>query len=165
MREEMELLKAENGQMRQDLSDKERSEAEHRNLVDRLTSERDSYKRQLDDIKTTVEFQEARMDSAASKATDGGVTVSPSPVQTTSSRSSAERRSLRRRRHEKSRGDSVSQFEAFCIAHFCIFEISYSHTGSSSRSAFLSLSAPSNVVIFIDDRHQQGRGLWRLDRL
>ena len=61
--------------------------------------ERDNYWRQLQDIKATMEFQEARMDSREKlQSPVGAGTNNAKPI---GGRSSSERRSLRRRRHEK----------------------------------------------------------------
>ena len=67
--------------------------------------ERDNYRRQLMDIKASMEYQEAKMDSSRERL-QSPVTASPNhhgggggkPI---GGRSSSERRSLRRRRHEK----------------------------------------------------------------
>ncbi len=87
LRRELAMARLETSEARESAS-RSAAEAEvAREEAGRATAERDSVKRQLDDVKATVEYQEARMDAG------GGEARKPS-------RSSSERRSLRRRRNK-----------------------------------------------------------------
>ena len=80
----------------------EKALSEQRSAMEQVAAERDSFRRQLEDIRTTVEYQEAKMEAEK-----------PTLSSSSSSRNSSERRSLRRRRNRdnvvdgKSRGESV----------------------------------------------------------
>ena len=84
-----------------ELKDKELGQREV--TLSQLQYERDNYRRQLQDIKATMEYQEARMDSSRERlqspvGNSNGGGGAGKPI---GSRSSSERRSLRRRRHDK----------------------------------------------------------------
>ena len=80
----------------------EKALSEQQSAMEQVAAERDSFRRQLEDIRTTVEYQEAKMEAEK-----------PTLSSSSSSRNSSERRSLRRRRNRdnvvdgKSRGESV----------------------------------------------------------
>lgn len=90
-----------------DLKDKELAQREV--SLSQVQYERDNYRRQLQDIKTTMEFQEARMDSRERLQSPVSTPTGNSGGKSIGSRSSSERRSLRRRRHDKQPPPSASQ--------------------------------------------------------
>ncbi|TRY69370.1 hypothetical protein TCAL_03782 [Tigriopus californicus] len=99
LHEKIKESQEESQKLTDELCERERHLVEQQLVIDQLQLERDAFKRQVDDIKTTVEYQEARMDRRSAHALGAST---GSPLHSTSSgRSSSERRSLRRKRHDK----------------------------------------------------------------
>lgn len=99
LHEKIKVSQEESQKLTDELCERERHLAEQQLVIDQLQLERDAFKRQVEDIKTTVEYQEARMDRRSAHALGAST---GSPLHSTSSgRSSSERRSLRRKRHDK----------------------------------------------------------------
>ena len=94
LRQELMESQTEVERVHQELGHREQELADRDRLIDQLQIERDSYRRQVEDIKATVEYQEARMDNKERPSSSNGNYAAPA-------RSSSERRSLRRKRHEK----------------------------------------------------------------
>ncbi len=86
LREDLAVSLRESADLRQRLAEAEAGLTEAR-------MERDAFRRQLDDLKTTLEYREAVMDKDSGGRKER--------------RASAERRSLRRRRHEKESREQV----------------------------------------------------------
>ena len=82
LQREMIETRAQNDRLRSQISDRDREIDHSAHQITLLQSERESLKRQLDDLQSTLEYQEAKMDR-------------------NSSRSSSERRSLRRKKSTK----------------------------------------------------------------
>ena len=103
LQEDLAMTSQENCRYRQELQDRDALIREQREALEQLSTERDTLRRQVEDIKTTVEYQEAMMDRAGEdggNGTTGSSTVS-SFASNSNGRSSSERRSLRRKRHDK----------------------------------------------------------------
>ena len=93
LQRDLNLARDDNEKMREALAAREAELARQKGICDVVAAERDALKRQVEDIKATVEFQEARMDQQQQQR------VASPPSSSANSRSSSERRSLRRRRN------------------------------------------------------------------
>ena len=95
LQQEMMALRSENDDLKCLLANRDEEANVNVSIIEQLRSERDNLRRQLEDIKNTVEYQEAKMEENRQQKR----VVSPSLLQgNPNSRSSSERRSLRRRR-------------------------------------------------------------------
>ena len=79
LQDEVAETKSDNERLQQILADRDRELIESSEAIRRLQNERESLRRKLDDLQSTLEFQEAKMDRGSGK-------------------SSSERRSLRRKK-------------------------------------------------------------------
>ncbi len=107
--------------------------AKQQSKTERVEIERDGFRRQVEDIKATVEYQEARMDEKR---------VSSPPASNTSSmqsRSSSERRSLRRRRHAGGASSVASSEVSKVRKHFCL-------NGRPFMSSEMSVHVPAELT-------------------
>jgi chromosome segregation ATPase len=104
LRQELLRTRGDADEAKEHLARRDKEVEDQKAAVEQLAAERDSFRRQVEDIRTTVEYQEAKMEAQASM---------PMPPP---SRNSSERRSLRRRRNrdqvvngsaDKPRGESV----------------------------------------------------------
>ena len=92
LRQRLANCEAENEKLRQEVEKSEAAVKEKDSIIDQILTERDSLKRRLEDLKTTVEYREAVMDGEDRKDKSSSSSLA-------NSRSSSERRSLRRRRN------------------------------------------------------------------
>ena len=106
MERELLRVRMEAAEARSDLATRDREMEEMKMLTEQTTLERDNYRRQLQDIKATVEYQEAKMDTRVRSPSVPKISTG------TPTRSSSERRSLRRRRHAANREASQSNLDS-----------------------------------------------------
>ena len=83
--------RSDNERLRQVIADRDRELTESDQAIVQLQTERESLKRQLEDLQSTLEYQEAKMDKSSVVG-----------------RSSAERRSLRRKKSSAHRTNVMS---------------------------------------------------------